>query len=449
MRVNKVGEMKKWWRCEWFWLIPILASFLVCYLRFPYLHNDDHPEIIEHIARTGHWPGVLEYRSAMHSLLYHTAGAGVYRLLQEVRPFLGIPPVRAGQILNLAGMTALTVILVFILRRLISSLSARIFALLVFGTSTRWIIASVTIDNDTMMAVAASLALYLTIVMMKESPLPSWRIILVIGALTGLAVAFKENGLQFFIPLMACLFARHRIYGEALLPLWKRSAVLLAMAILVAAPIHLRHYRDTGKLIYHDQGFHQANWSGTRWEFSTFRFGEILRRPYIPYTDVTDERLCPADLSWPSKIYINWWSLPDFLPDRPPPGATAAIFVSALPLTCLFLIGLVLAVWRSKSDPGWLPPLGWFGVVIFFMLAASVLFPEPRWGCHTYPRHVLGDAGGIIPMVGLAYQRITDRWPWARFLLYIFLAVHLLIFWRLLLSGPFYSLASPWPGYRM
>lgn len=434
---------------EWFCLLPIVAAFIICYLRFPLFQNDDHQPVIEYIARTGAWPDVLEYRSSMHSLVYHTAAAGVYRLLKWGEPFLTIPSVRAGQLINLLGMGGIAILVIFILRRLLPDLRARIFALLVFGSSTRWIIAAVTIDNDTLMALAATAALLLTIAMIKRRERPSWALTLLIAAIIGVSATIKENGLQFFLPLSGCIIARHWIYRERFCPLLGRVAAVWAVAILVMVPIHVRHYRDTGKIIYHDQGFHQKNWSGSRWEFFTFRFGEILRRPALPYADVADERLCPADLSWPSKIYMNWWSLPDSLPDRPSPGLTAAIFVSALPLTLLFLIGIGFAVRQVKFDPAWLAVLGWFGIVIFSMLAASLLFPEPRWACHTYPRHVLGGAGGIIALTGLAFEKITLRWPRSRYILYLLLAIHLVIFWRLLLSGPFYSLYYPWPKYNI
>ena len=447
MRVIK--NFKQFWRNEWLWLIPAVAAVLVCYYRFPELHNDDHPEIIRYIAETGRRPAVEQFRSAQHMLYYHTAAAVLYRFLDRSEPVLGIAPDRAGQLLNLACWLGLTALLVPILRLLVKDFWARVFSLLVFGASTRWMTMAVTIDNDTMMAFFATLALLLTIRMIRRSEMPSWCSILLIAFIIGIAGAIKHNGQQFIIPFIGCLLSRRWLYRERMKALLGRTAVSLLIVLTITAPFYLRHRRDTGQWIYHDQGFHQDNWSGDRWEFFTFRFGEILRRPYIPYRDVTDVRLCPADLSWPSKIYMNWWSLPDFLPDRPPPGPTAAIFLSGLPLTFLFLIGLVLAAQSFRKEPGWLVPLGWFGVVIFFMAAASVLFPEPRWGCHTYPRHVLGAVGGIIPLFGLAFERVAARWPRAKFLLYLILAVHLLIFWNLLLSGPFYSLQTPWPKYPM
>ena len=144
--VNRKPERKRS-GLVWLCLIPILAAFIVCYLRFPLLHNDDHVPVIRHIARTGDWPGVLTYRSAMHSLLYHTAAAGIYRLLDWSTPLVGIPPDRSGQLLNLVAMTGIAVTLIFILRELIEKPGPRIFALLTFGACTRWITAAVTIDK--------------------------------------------------------------------------------------------------------------------------------------------------------------------------------------------------------------------------------------------------------------------------------------------------------------
>lgn len=339
--------------------------------------------------------------------------------------------------------------LIYILRSLFPYIQARIFALLIFGSSTRWITAAVTIDNDTLMALTATLALLLTIVMIRRLGTPSWALTMVISVLIGVSVAFKENGLQFYLPLSGCLLARHWIYGDRFRPLLVRVAAVWIVALVAIIPIRVRHYRDTGQIVYHDQGFHRKNWSGSRWEFFTFRFGEIFRRPFIPYTDVTDNRLCRADLSWSSTLYVNWWSLPDFLPDRLPAGLTRAIFISALPLTLLFVLGIGFGVRQAKLDPGWLAVLGWFGIVIIFMLAASVFFPEPRWACHTYPRHILGAAGGIIALMGLSFEKITNRWLRSRYILYLLLVIRLVIFWSLLLGGSFYSFYNPWPEYRM
>ncbi|MDP8236489.1 MAG: hypothetical protein P9M08_08895 [Candidatus Erginobacter occultus] len=434
---------KPWWHCEWWWLIPTVAACLVCYLRFPALENDDHSPIIRQIAETGDWPHVLAYRSAQHTPYYHTVSAFLYRALQAAAPIFPVSPDRAGQLVSLACFLSLSIILVFILRRLIPDIRARICALLLFGSSTRWVTMSVTIDNDTMMALLATLGLLFTIRMMAAKEMPLWGTIFLISFILGLGAAIKQNGQQFAIPLAVCLLMRGWLYGNRFSGLLARVLISSSIILLGTLPFYLRHHQDTGKWIHHDQGFHQKNWSGDRWEFFTFRFGEILRRPFIPIFDPDDERICPADLSWPSKIYIYWWSLPDFLPDRPPALPTAAIYVTALPLSGIFLLGLVISLRRASRSPPWWPPLGWTGIVAFFVILASLLFPEPRWGCHAYPRMWLGAAGGLIPLFGLGCGWLLARRTSVRRIIYPLVGIHVTVFWWLLLSGPFYTFYQP------
>ena len=439
------NSKRPWWSYEWFWLLPAVAACLICYLRFPVLENDDHSPIIRYIAETGEWPSVLQYRSAQHTPYYHTVSAGLYRLLKYAYPVFNIAPDRAGQLVNLTGMFCLMVLLVFILRLLIPDKRARILALLIFGASTRWVTMSVTIDNDMSMALLATLALLLTIKIMAYKGMPSWKNVILIALILGVGAAIKQNGQQFFIPLAGCLLIRYWLYNNPFSRLLTRALVSSLIILISTAPFYLRHYQDTGNWIHHDQGFHQKNWSGDSWEFFTFRFGEIIRRPFTPIPDIEDERVCKSDLSWPSKLYTNWWSLPDFLPDRPLALPTAVIFITALPITVMILTGLVMALWRSKTVPAWIPPIGWIGIVAFFVLLASYLFPEPRWGCHTYPRMWLGASGGIISLFALSCWRIIELRPSSRWIIYSLVGVHVLAFWWLLLSGPFYSFYHPWP----
>lgn len=434
--------MKKgFWRSEWPWLIPALAACLICYLRFPVMDNDDHYPIIRSIAQTGQWTSVTEFRSAQHMLYYHTISAHLYRALDR----LSVHPDRAGQLVNLAAFFGLMILLVPILRSLVSDLRARIAALLVFGASARWITMSVTIDNDTLMALLATAALLATIKMMSAREAPAWKTVLLIALLLGAGAAVKQNGQQFLFPLAGCLLARRWYYRDRSRRLLLQIFLSVGIILLMTGPFYLRHYRDTGSWIHHDQGFHQENWSGARWEFFTFRFGEILRRPFTPIPDISDERICPADLSWPSKLYIYWWSLPDYLPDRPASLPTAAMYAVALPVTLLGLAGLGAAGAAARKNPAWLPALGWVGVAAFFVILASVLMPEPRWGCHAYPRMWLGAAGGIIGSFGLGVEKVIGRWPRFRWLIYALVGLQVAVFWWLLLSGPFYSFHQPWP----
>ena len=445
----KISEAKKWWQNEWLWLLPAVAACLVCYSRFPELHNDDHPAVIQHIAETGCWPQVEQFRSAQHMLYYHMVSAGLYRFLVWAKPILKIPPARAGQMVSLICMFGLMALLIPILRILIHDFRARVLSLLIFGASTRWMTVSVTIDNDTVMALIATLALFLTIRMMRRTHMPSWGEVLLIALIIGIAGAIKHNGQQFVIPLMGCLIGRRWWYRENMSALMARAGVSLLVVLIVSAPFYLRHYRETGRWIYHDQGFHRENWSGDRWEFFTFRFGKILRRPSIPYENFTDERLCPADVSWFSKLYMNWWSLPDFLPERPSAPATRAVFITALPITIFFLAGFIMAIFKIRDHPGWLPPLSWIFIIFIFVFLASIFFPEPRWACHTYPRMWLGGAGGLLAAFGLIAQTLINYRPATRWILYLLLGLQVAAFWWLLLSGPFYSFYDPWPLFRM
>nr|HPJ72530.1 hypothetical protein [bacterium] len=223
-----------------------------------------------------------------------------------------------------------------------------------------------------------------------------------------------------------------------------------AVVAVAACPIYFRHWADTGSIVHHDQGFHQDNWSGDRWEMFSFRYASILSRPFIPYSeDFGDERICPADLSWPSKLYMNWWSLPDQLPDRPNSMATRLIFITALPVSLLLLGALVFSLLNSINDPRRLALIGWAVTVFGFLFLASIFFPEPRWACHTYPRHCLGAAGALLGCLGLFFNDLLRKGKTVQIILTTVVLFHLAAFWVLLLSGPFYGLENPWPHYKL
>ena len=425
----------------------LAAACLICYFRFPELLNDeDHVWIVKHIAHSGTWPHVLQWRSAQHSLVYHSLCAYAWGLLG----WTGLRAGRMAQGINLACFLGLAWYLSGFLRRIGVNGAARLLSLAVFASSTRWITMSVTVDNDTLMAVPANLALGLTVIAMGRREIPSWKLTSLIALMVGCSAAIKHNGIQFFLPVAGCFLARHWYYGDRLGPILARVALVAAIIAMAAVPIYSRHLADTGTLIHHDQGFHRDNWSGDRWEMFSFRYSSILARPSLPYfEDFGDERICAADLSWPSKLYMNWWSLPDHLPDRPSPAATRLVFVTALPVSLLLLGGLIFALLNLGSDPRRLALVGWALTVFGALFLASIFFPEPRWACHTYPRHCLGAAGAVLGCLGMFLSELWRKGKFVRGIICLIVLLHLAAFWVLLLSGPFYGLKNPWPGYRL
>ena len=51
-----------------------------------------------------------------------------------------------------------------------------------------------------------------------------------------------------------------------------------------------------------------------------------------------------------------------------------------------------------------------------------------------------------VALLALGFQTIMKRWPRLRVILYVLVCLQVIIFWWLLLSGPFYSVRDPWPN---
>jgi hypothetical protein len=441
-------------RREWIFLIPVLAATFVAFLRFPLLQNDDHLKVVRFIAREWSWPPVpVNDRNdqAQHTLLHHTLSAAVYRGLARLAPGSSLVPARGVQAISLAYAVGIVIIVALVARRLIASPSARALAFLAFGSFTGWVRSSVTIDNDMAMGFWGSLALLQAVRMMQSPAIPRLRAAAGLGLLIGIA-AFTKATASVMIPVAALsLLARCRLKGDPFRPLLGRALLLVLLWAPLAGHNYYRYYRDTGHLVTH-QSFHQRPPPGVaeeRWDYFSFRFREILRRPFrVAGFRNIDERLTAADYSFWSKLYIYWWCLGS-LPLPPNPWATSGLYAAALIPSLCALAGLFRAFFLIRRDPAWLPVIGWLLIGIAGMLTGSCFIPDVSYGAFINPRFLNYAAPSQVAFFALGFQAAERRWPRSLPALAALVLLQLLFFWWLLLSGPFYSFWETWPSLNL
>jgi Dolichyl-phosphate-mannose-protein mannosyltransferase len=447
--INKVKIYCAWiFRKDWIYLIPVIAACFIAFLRFPILQNDDHLKVVKQIAVKWEWPEVDGERGSQskHMLVHHTVAAGLYRGLEILGPIAPLGPERGVQLLSLLWGLATIPVIYLIVRHLVSDSGARVLAFLTFGTFTYWVRGAVTIDNDLAMGFWGSAALLAAIILMKRARLPEYRRVCLLGVLIGVASLMKDTASIMILPAVVSLVSRKWLYKEHLKPLLARALVLVCVWGILASMNYIRHYSDTGHLFSHDYLHNADNIQFTeRWDYLSFRFPAILERPFHRNPEITDTRWNEADHSFWSKLYIIWWSLPDFLPDMPNPYATSALFFIALPVSLCGIIGLIAGVARWKKNPAWLPVVGWLAVGLAAMLLGTWLYPDMRCSALLRPRYLCYAAGSQIALLALGFEKIFGRFPHLRWIIGCIVLVQVIVFWYLLLSGPFYSFIDPVP----
>ncbi len=437
---------------DWIFLLPLVAACIVAFLRFPLLMGDDHLKVVDFIAREHRWPPVPLYDrndQAQHTLLHHTIAAFVYRGLMALGTSAPLSPGRGVQLLSVLWALGIIPFVWLVLRRMIKDYFARVFAFLIFGTFTSWVSSSVTIDNDMAMSFWGSLALWGMVVMMQKATLPSYRAIACMGIAVGIAALMKATASLMGPVVILSLMSRKWFFRERFKPLLIRATVFALIWISLASHNYFRYYRDTGYFIHHETiqrptpSIHRY-----RWDYLSFRFIDILKGPFKVTSPDVGELLTPADKSFWSKLYLTWWRLPRFLPDAPNPWATSGLYIVALPVTLIGVFGFLLGFIRMENDPAWFPILGWWLIGLIAILIGSWYIPDVQVGSFINPRFIYFSSASQIVFFAYGFQRIIERWPSARFAIAILVVAQVVIFWWLLLDGPFYSFWEPWPDMR-
>ena len=288
-------------------------------------------------------------------LVHHTLAAGIYRLMQLLGDFAPLSPARGAQLLSLIWALGIIPIVWMIVRRVVADVRARIMAFLVFGTFTAWVWSSVTIDNDMAMAFWGNLALLSAVIMMQGDKIPSMGRVLLLGLVIGIAATVKATASVMMGPAVLSLMLCGRFSRSRFGPVAGRVLLLILIWGSLASLNYIRHYRATGYLVYHRDLIYPPGrfYPDTRWDYFSFRFPAILKRPFELNPDKGDERTNASDFSFWSKLYVTGWRLPDYLPDNPNPRAASSLYASALPITCIGILGFLAAFPELKeSRPG-------------------------------------------------------------------------------------------------
>jgi len=435
-------------RREWIFLAPVVAACLVAFLRFPLLQNDDHLSVVRYIADQKAWPPVSGELGSQtkHVLVHHTIAACIYRGVELLDGAIPLKPERGVQLLSLLWAMG-TIPLIWILtRQLIEDKRARILSFLIFGTFTYWIVSAVTIDNDMAMSFWGNAALLQAVILMKSSRLPSYRKISIFGLLIGIAALMKDTASIMIIPAVMSILSRNRLYKEPVRALICRTLILIAVWGALASLNYIRHYRDTGHLFSHVYLQDDASVKFTeRWDYLSFRYPEILKRPFKRNPERGDTRWNSADASFLSKLYLSWWNLPDYLPALPDPEATRGLYLTALPISLCGIFGIFLAMTRIKKQPAWFPVVSWVLIGLVVMFIGTFTFPNLRCSSLLKPRYISYAAGSQVVLLAFVFQEIIRHLPVFRGIIICLVFIQLIAFWWLLLSGPFYSFITPWP----
>jgi hypothetical protein len=132
------------------------------------------------------------------------------------------------------------------------------------------------------------------------------------------------------------------------------------------------------------------------------------------------------------------------LPDRPNPRAASSFYLVSLPITLCGIAGIFLALGRIKRDFAWLPVVVWLVFGILGMLTSNFLGQVRAAFSNT--RYLGYATGSQVAVLALVFERLMGRRIQLKWLIRVMVVLQVIIFWWLLLSGPFYSFRHPWPN---
>lgn len=459
--------MKKADYRDLYFLLPLAAAVLVAFLRFPLLQVDNNLGVIRHIAETGRWPEVTAgryagegLRQAGHAMLHHTLAAGIWRGMEV----LGASPRtadRGAQALSLLWALGTAALIWFLLNRLPLGRGPRRMALLSLGAFAGWIWTAVAVGNDMALAFWSTVALAAGTAVISSPPPLRWNPVLFLCLGVGLAAAAKDLSLLILPGALAAVLARKLFYRESLARLAVKALAVAAAWGLFTSVNAYRHWRGTGTLFHYQDlrvtGDLDVSFPVPRVReksFFTFRFDRLLRRPYalkekerdfllpedyLAGDDYSGDWDYSPDSVW-TDLYATWWSLPDHIPQKPNPAAARLLYLAALPVSLIGLLGAVLALAHLDRPLYW-PTVGWALGAAALLLGVSYLVEVP----FSHARLFSFAVGSGVVFLALGFQTLL-RWkpslePW----LWVYLAALTAVFWHLLLAGPFYSFWPVWP----
>lgn len=459
--------MKKADYRDLYFLLPLAAAVLVAFLRFPLLQVDDNLSVIRHIAETGRWPEVtgarfagVGLRQAGHAMLHHTLAAGIWRALEVAGASLRTTA-RGAQALSAAWALGTAALIWCLLNRLGLERAPRRLALFSLGTFAGWIWTGAAVGNDMALAFWSTVALAAGTAVISSPPPLRWKPVLFLCLGVGLAAASKDLSLLILPGALAAVLARKIFYRESLARLAAKALAVAAAWGLLTSVNAYRHWQGTGTLFHYQdlrisQGLDVSLPVPRVREksFFSFRFDRLLRRPYalkekervflspedyLAGDDYASDWDYNPDSVW-TDLYATWWSLPDHIPQKPDPAAARLLYIAALPVSLLGLLGAVLAL-AHLGRPLYWPTVCWALGAVALLLGVSYLVEVP----FSHARLFSFAVGSGVVFLALGFRTLL-RWkpalePW----LWVYLSALTAVFWYLLLAGPFYSFWPVWP----
>lgn len=434
--------MKAAARRDFIFLIPLALACVLALYRFPLIQFDDHLIVISEIYQTWSWPLPSQrLLTAHHSLVHHTLAA----LTWKAPEMLGLGSVywpESVQVLSLLYALGTILFTALIVRRVVSDPSARRMAFIVFGTFTGFIISAVTVSNDMAVAFWGTAALLQTVRIMRDGRPPSYRRIVVLGLLLGMAVLMKVTALVMIPASVLCLISRRRYYCERWNIVLKRSAVLCLVGLIFYTPTIVRFRATPGKPLFSHEvtgGISLRNRS-LRFDIFSVPLKQTIKRPFdvVPYAS---EGINPADYSLWTSLFLSNWILPSHLPHPPEPHITVLFTLSALIMTICFGLGVLIGLRAAFSRPEYFVVAIWLMLFMAVWITANLFFGYSGGDV----RYALFSIGSQITFLALCWQFILKLMPRFRILLWVFIAAHLILFWLMTFSGPFYYFYPDWP----
>ncbi len=451
-----------------YFMIPLAAACAVAFIRFPLLQLDDHLSVIRYISENGSWPvvsparfGGIGLHQAGHPMLHHTLAAALYHGLE----FTGAShptPARIAQALSLFWALGTAALVSLILKRLPLDRSSRRMTLLLMGTCAGWIWTGATIGNDMALSFWSTAALLAAVVVVSKPPPLAWKPVLFLCLAVGLAMAAKDLAVLILPGAVAAVLIRKFFYRESFLRLAVKALTVLLVWGTFAAVNFYRHWRGTGGIAHYQDIRISSGLDvdlpvprARHKSFFSFRLAGLLRRPYTlkekerVFSDPRDylegdnyaaDWEYQPDSVW-TDLYATWWSLPDHLPNKPEPAAARLLYLTALPLSLLGLVGLARCLLKLNRPQFW-PAACWSLGAAVLLLLVSYLVEVP----FSHARLFSFAIGSFAVFAALGFQGIGNWKPFLKRWLWLYLFVHVAVFWYLLLSGPFYSLWPLWPN---
>lgn len=365
---------------------------------------DNHFEPVDIILEKGWIPSASDCWECFQPPLYYLVSAGAFGLTEQVGLLTGASSESAAAagrkaiqfVSVLAGAATLYVCLLILRQQCKPAPWREALALAFIAFLPRHIYMSAMVTNDALTYLLASLAVYATLRAHRRD----WdvRSCLLTGALAGATILCKGYGLMSAGAILACVIffalrATRGIAAAAGRPGLKPAVLILSATLAIGIWPTVRNVRTYERLHIDNYAFFsspmhtQPPGSVAATEFLSFRFGALLRRPWLhishadsfwtelygrlwfdyegfstslaaypPWQKHAEELRVRWETNragqkqWPQQ---RWNSLLDYGDEHVPPmlrPVAVASYIAGLPLTICVLAGLVVSLRRFGRE---------------------------------------------------------------------------------------------------